>query len=192
VALRAVLALIATFLVAVALVFTHQPASLTHVRPHIPWQPRRSFFFYQPPSADRLDLREIKSAAEEWARAARDRDVDRIVALYDEKAGRLLGTLDEATTKRRADSESIRAYFNHFLGGNDEVVPLFPKFDPNDVTFIDDKSAAYSGYYTFLLTKSGVTRTATAKFTFVYHKTHAGVRIMVHNSGLTPTGILEA
>merc|ERR1711988_1007236 len=123
----------------------------------------------------------------EWVAAAQNRDVDAIVSLYDAKVGKLLGTVDDSTSPRRSSRALIREYFNHFLGDNEKVVPLFPRFDPKDVQFIDDKTAVYSGYYTFELTPhGGETKIANAKFTYIIHRTlHAGVQLVLHNSGLT-------
>jgi hypothetical protein len=86
----------------------------------------------------------------------------------------------------------IRDYFNHFLGDNERVVPIFPKFNAKDVQFIDDKTAVYSGYYTFELTPiGGATKIANAKFTYIVHRTpEYGVKLVLHNSGLTPAGVV--
>jgi hypothetical protein len=86
----------------------------------------------------------------------------------------------------------IKEYFNHFLGGNEKVVPLFPRFDAKDVQFIDETSAVYSGYYTFELTPiGGETKIVNAKFTYIIHRTPQGsVQFVLHNSGITPEGVV--
>ena len=42
-------------------------------------------------------------------------EVERTVALYDPEVGRLLGTVDEASTVRRTSIPLIKDYFNAFL-----------------------------------------------------------------------------
>jgi len=129
---------------------------------------------------------------QKWVAMAQKRDIDGIVELYDEQVGRLLGTVDDKSSPRRDTSELIREYFNHFLGDNEKVVPMFPRFDAKDVQFIDDKTAAYSGYYTFELTpKGGDTKIVNAKFTYIIHRTSKGdVKFVLHNSGITPAGVV--
>merc|ERR1711907_367407 len=143
-------------------------------------------------SLDSLSLSDVRDIIENWIAAAQSRDVDAIVSLYDPKIGRLLGTVDESSSPRRTSRALIREYFNHFLGDNERVVPIFPKFNDRDVQFIDDKTAVYSGYYTFELTpKGGNTKIANAKFTYIVHRTpENGVQLVLHNSGLTPAGVV--
>jgi hypothetical protein len=140
-------------------------------------------------SQKKLTLQDVEDLIKSWVAAASARDVKRIVALYDPEIGRLLGTLDEAATMRRTNHTNIKDYFDHFLS-NDVVKPNFPKFDPKDVIFIDEYCAVYNGYYVFELTKGGVTKHAFAKFSYIVRSTPAGVKIVTHNSGLTPTGIV--
>merc|ERR1719331_1931592 len=139
-----------------------------------------------------LSVSDVRGIIQEWIAAAQNRDVDTIVSLYDAKVGRLLGTVDDLSSPRRTSRSLIRDYFNHFLGDNEKVVPIFPKFTPDDVQFIDDKTAVYSGYYTFELTPiGGNTKIANAKFTFIVHRTpEDGVQLVLHNSGLTPEGVV--
>merc|ERR1719161_1219240 len=120
-----------------------------------------------------------------------NRDVNAIVELYDPEVGKLLGTVDDSSSPRRSSRALIRDYFNHFLGDNEKVVPIFPRFDAKDVQFIDDKTAVYSGYYTFELTpKGGSTKIANAKFSYIIHRTpEHGVQIVLHNSLLMPAGV---
>ena len=111
--------------------------------------------------------------------------------MYDPEMGRLLGTVDEAESPRRDSIEKIREYFNGFLGGNQAVKPSFPKFDKNDVFFLADNTAVYSGYYKFELTgQDDVTKEVYAKFSYIVRKTpEYGVKIVTHNSGITPKGV---
>ena len=46
-------------------------------------------------------------------------------------------------------------------------------------------------YYTFALTKAGVTKDVYAKFSYVFRMTHDGVKIIAHNSGITPEGVVD-
>jgi hypothetical protein len=144
------------------------------------------------PEDESLSLSDVQKIMQDWIAAAKARDVDAIVDLYDEKVGRLLGTVDSDSSPRRTSRALIRDYFNHFLGDNEKVLPLFPRFTERDVQFIDDKTAVYSGYYTFELTPiGGLTKIANAKFTYIVHRTkEAGVQLVLHNSGLTPAGVV--
>jgi len=106
--------------------------------------------------------------------------------------GRLLGTVDEAESPRRDTIPKIREYFKGFLGGHQAVKPMFPKFDESDVFFLSENTAVYSGYYKFALTKEDKTKEVYAKFSYIVRKTpEHGVKIVTHNSGITPTGAVE-
>jgi hypothetical protein len=149
--------------------------------------------FWTPEQEDpnRLSPKDVQNIIQDWIAAAKNRDVDAIVSLYDAKFGRLLGTVDDSSSPRRSSRSLIREYFNHFLGDNERVEPIFPRFTERDVQFIDDKTAVYSGYYTFELTpKGGNTKIANAKFTYIVHRTQEGVQLVLHNSGLTPAGVV--
>jgi len=142
----------------------------------------------------RLTLGEVKSTVEAWAKAASNRDIDAIVRMHDvdiiqdHSSSRVLGLTDEANSARRTTLPLIRDHFNSLLGGNDAVKPNFPKFDAADVIFLAEDTAAYSGYYNFELTKTGVTKEVFAKFTYILKKTPNGVKIVTHNSLITPKG----
>jgi hypothetical protein len=139
----------------------------------------------------KITLAEVESTIKAWAQAANERDIEKTVAMYDPEIGRLLGTVDEAASPRRTSLALIKDYFSHFLGDNSAVVPHFPAFDAKDVIFLAEDTVAYSGYYVFTLTsKDGVTKDATAKFTYILRKTPSGVKIVTHMSGLTPTGVV--
>jgi hypothetical protein len=135
-----------------------------------------------------ITLTDIKSAIVAWVRAATALDVEKMVALYHPEVGRLLGTADDASAPRRSSSALIRDYYLEFLGENEAVQPVFPAFDPSDVLFISDDHASYSGYYKFAITKDGETKDVFAKFTFIFRMTDDGVKIVTHNSGITPKG----
>merc|ERR550514_2572094 len=148
--------------------------------------------YWTPADPDSLSANDVRDIIQKWIAAAKSRDVDAIVSLYDAKIGRLLGTVDDTSSPRRTSRALIRDYFNHFLGDNEKVVPIFPRFNERDVQFIDEKTAVYSGYYTFELTPiGGNTKIANAKFTYIVHRTlEDGVQLVLHNSGLTPAGVV--
>merc|ERR1719313_360424 len=150
------------------------------------WTPQRKT------DPESLSYDDVRGIIEDWVAAAKSRDVEKIVSLYDQKVGRLLGTVDDSSSPRRTSRAMIKEYFNHFLGDNEKVEPIFPRFTERDVQFIDDKTAVYSGYYTCELTpKGGNTKIANAKFTYIVHRTkEAGVQLVLHNSGLTPAGVV--
>ena len=141
---------------------------------------------------DSLSLNDVRDIMQRWISAVQARDIGQTVALYDEHVGRLLGTVDDASSPRRNSRELIRDYFNHFLGNHEKLLAIFPRFDAKDVQFIDDKTAVYSGYYSFELTPfGGETKIANAKFTYIVHRTlHDGVQLVLHNSGITPAGVV--
>jgi len=139
---------------------------------------------------EKITLEEVQTCMESWAKAAEARDIDATVGMYDPEMGRLLGTVDEAESPRRDSIPVIREYFNGFLGGNSGVKPMFPTFDKEDVFFLADDTAVYSGYYKFELTKDDVTKEVYAKFSYIVRKTKEyGVKIVTHNSGITPKGV---
>ena len=55
-------------------------------------------------------LADVEAAVKEWTRNAAARDIDGTTALYDPSGGRLVGTVDEATSIRRNTPEAIREY----------------------------------------------------------------------------------
>jgi len=134
----------------------------------------------------------VQTCMETWAKNAEARDIEATVGMYDPEMGRLLGTVDEAESPRRDTIPKIREYFKGFLGGHQAVKPMFPKFDESDVFFLSENTAVYSGYYKFALTKEDKTKEVYAKFSYIVRKTpEHGVKIVTHNSGITPTGAVE-
>jgi hypothetical protein len=140
-------------------------------------------------------------------------------ALYDATHSRLLGTLDTAETDVRCSGAAIREYFTSFLRERSLAVqPLFcdapgaplaplPPLGSScaealcapppvgAVQRLGAGVAAYSGYYCFRLLRPGEAAPvlACAKFTFVYAREPAAgaLRILLHNSGLTPAGVVH-
>jgi hypothetical protein len=151
------------------------------------------------PAADIADIThaEVISARDAWADAVSRRDLEAVCALYDPDGARLLGTLDCEKTGVRASARSIRAYFTGFL--RDRHVSIAPLFcdggDGAGVLRLGPGVAAYSGYYAFRLVPTAAPPcVAHAKFTFVYRRSSEDGRLLIalHNSGLTPVGIMEA
>ena len=86
----------------------------------------------------------------------------------------------------RTGRDRIREYFVGFLA--DKVIPSFPaEIAEDDIQQLGDGVAAYSGYYTFYLSKGHTADVANAKFTYIYKKGADGkLKIILHNSGFTP------
>jgi len=140
----------------------------------------------------KITLEDVETCIGTWAKNAEARNIDATVGMYDPEMGRLLGTVDEAGSPRRDTIHKIREYFDGFLGGHQAVEPMFPKFDEEDVFFLSENTAVYSGYYKFALTKEDKTKEVYAKFSYIVRKTpEHGVKIVTHNSGITPTGAVE-
>ena len=148
----------------------------------------------RPEFAD-ISLAEVVAARDAWAAAVSRRDLDAVCALYDPRGSRLLGTLDVESTGIRASASSIRSYFRGFLlERHRSITPVFcDGGEGQGVLRLSPGVAAYSGYYSFSLVPiTGLPCVAHAKFTFVFRRaTHGpGLLIALHNSGLTPAGIL--
>ena len=62
-------------------------------------------------------LADVEAAIQEWTRNAAARDIDGTTALYDPSGGRLVGTVDEASSIRRNTPEAIREYSAAFCLG---------------------------------------------------------------------------
>jgi len=138
----------------------------------------------------KMKLSDVEKCIGTWAKNAKARDIEATVGMYDPEMGRLLGTVDEAGSPRRDTIAKIREYFEGFLGGHQAVEPMFPKFDKGDVFMLSDNTAVYSGYYKFALTKNDATKEVYAKFSYIVRKTpEYGVKIVTHNSGITPKGV---
>lgn len=136
-----------------------------------------------------VTVEEVKVARRAWRQAVESRDVDRVLALYAHD-GRLLGTLDDGGTPRRQNRQRIREYFETFVARDAIRVQFRQTVTADDIVLVGPGHAVYSGYYDFAFLEGGVPRTAEATFTFVYRREPDGrLRILVHNSGLTPAGI---
>lgn len=140
---------------------------------------------------------EVIAARDAWADAVSRRDLEAVCALYDPDGARLLGTLDVDETGVRASARSIRAYFTGFLRERHvSIAPLFcDAGDGAGLLRLGPGVAAYSGYYAFrLVPVAAPPCVAHAKFTFVYRRSGDDGRLLIalHNSGLTPVGIMKA
>ena len=142
-----------------------------------------------------ISLAEIVAARDAWAAAVSRRDLDAVCALYDPCGSRLLGTLDVESTGIRASASSIRSYFRGFLlERHRSIMPVFcDGGEGRGLLRLSPGVAAYSGYYSFSLVPiAGQPCVAHAKFTFVFRRASRGPGLLIalHNSGLTPAGIL--
>ena len=67
-----------------------------------------------------------------------------------------------ADNKLRNNHKLIHEYFTHFLA-HDQIVAHFPEVTEDSIIRLGKDHVIYSGYYTFELTKDGVTKAAKAK-----------------------------
>ena len=163
-------------------------------------------------------VRGVEAAALAWSQAVSALSVPEVVGLYAPEDAVLLGTVDTADDGIRIGKDKIKAYFDGFLD-KEKISPLFPAFDEADVLVLSPEAAIYNGYYTFELTpKAGDAKPsknrrgflrkllfwrsaagggsgmkiAKAKFSFLYRRDDAGAwKIVTHNSGFTPEGLLD-
>ena len=63
-----------------------------------------------------------------WVDAVASLSVESVVALYHEKEGTLLGTVDVDENAVRCGKERVKEYFTHFLA-KDAVEPCFPEMN---------------------------------------------------------------
>lgn len=135
-----------------------------------------------------------RSAAAAWSAAVSRRSVDDVVAMYDPVEGKLLGTVDTSTEGVRTSPELIREYFNSFLA-KESIAPVFPEFRDEDVHVLSPTLALYSGYYAFKIQAStnDKTKVANAKFSFLFQRSDDNEtwKILLHNSGFTPEGLVD-
>ncbi len=92
--------------------------------------------------------------------------------------------------KLRNSHKLIHEYFTHFLA-HDQIVAHFPEVTEDSIIRLGKNHVIYSGYYTFELTKDGVTKAAKAKFSYVYVRKPGKNHLLIttHNSGITPQGV---
>ncbi|CEL95942.1 unnamed protein product [Vitrella brassicaformis CCMP3155] len=140
---------------------------------------------------------EVKTVRDEWVAAVESLDPEKIVALYSADAalpGALLGTVDTVEIGARQCRTSILEYFKVFCN-KAAIKPAFPpEVTMDDLIQLDKGSVAYNGYYDFYFTeKDGRQLKAHAKFTYVYRRNPqtGKLEIALHNSGLTPQGLVE-
>jgi hypothetical protein len=92
--------------------------------------------------------------------------------------------------KLRNSHKLIHEYFTHFLA-HDQIVAHFPEVTEDSIIRLGKNHVIYSGYYTFELTKDGVTKAAKAKISYVYVRKPGKNHLLIttHNSGITPQGV---
>jgi len=137
-----------------------------------------------------ITVEQCRLARDMWISAVQRLSVAETVALYDTKNVRLLGTVDTEDNKLRNSHKLIHEYFTHFLA-HDQIVAHFPEVTEDSIIRLGKDHVIYSGYYTFELTKDGVTKAAKAKFSYLYVRKsgHPNLLITTHNSGITPQGV---
>jgi len=137
-----------------------------------------------------ISVEEVRLARDMWISAVQRLSVTETVALYDTSDVRLLGTVDTEDNKLRNSHKLIHEYFTHFLA-HDQIVAHFPEVTEESIIRLGKNHVIYSGYYTFELTKDGVTKAAKAKFSYVYTRKPGKNHLLIttHNSGITPQGV---
>lgn len=140
--------------------------------------------------ANPVSVAEVEKARDAWIAAVASGSVADTVACYHPDKGKLLGTVDLGDA--RTGKAKITEYHEKFVGGNDKVVPKFPtSIAEDELQQFGNGVVAYSGYYQFTLTKDGVDKEANAKFTYIWERGADGeLKIILHNSGLTPAGVV--
>ena len=128
-----------------------------------------------------------------WIKAVERLSVPETVALYDiwtENNAALLGTVDDEGDSIRNTRETIIEYFTGFLN-KDEIMAIFPDVTEENIIRLGQNHVIYSGYYTFFLTKDGMTSEVKAKFSYVYIRKPDVPHLLIttHNSGITPKGV---
>eukprot|EP00277_Geminigera_cryophila_P032898 CAMPEP_0173122580 /NCGR_PEP_ID=MMETSP1102-20130122/54273_1 /TAXON_ID=49646 /ORGANISM="Geminigera sp., Strain Caron Lab Isolate" /LENGTH=399 /DNA_ID=CAMNT_0014030019 /DNA_START=30 /DNA_END=1229 /DNA_ORIENTATION=+ len=137
-----------------------------------------------------ITVEQVRQARDMWISSVQRLSVAETVALYDTQNVRLLGTVDTEDNKLRNSHKLIHEYFTHFLA-HDQIVAHFPEVTEDSMIRLGKHHVIYSGYYTFELTKDGVTKAAKAKFSYLYVRKngHNNLLITTHNSGITPQGV---
>jgi hypothetical protein len=138
----------------------------------------------------KISVEDVRLARDMWISAVQRLSVSETVSLYDTENVRLLGTVDTEDNKLRNNHKLITEYFNHFLA-HDKIVAHFPEVTEDSIIRLGKNHVIYSGYYTFELTKDGVTKAAKAKFSYLYVRKPNSPYLLIttHNSGITPQGV---
>ena len=109
---------------------------------------------------------------QEWTNAVKSGDPKQVVSLYRDD-GILLGTF---SNKERIGHELILEYFENLLKSPVEVQVV------SENPHIFESAAVNSGHYNFVT--GG--KTINARFSFVYHKSDSGWKIVSHHSSIMP------
>jgi uncharacterized protein (TIGR02246 family) len=114
-----------------------------------------------------------------WVNAVQAHKTEDVISLYSEDSV-LLGTMDSEVP--RVGKERVGNYFDSFLKKKPEKI-VFDK-DMN-IQYLKDNMVLVSGYYTFYVKGDSSIK---AKYTFCLEKIDdSTVKIVLHNSGLTPS-----
>lgn len=131
------------------------------------------------PAAWAGDTEDVAAAAAKWSELFVLDDTRPILALYDDEAAVLWGTLSPV---RLDGKPGIRGYFQR----------AFKALPGHKVEFGDQKIRVYdnvavnTGYYTFSFVKDGQAKTLPARYSFVYLKRPWGWMIVDHHSSAMP------
>ena len=109
---------------------------------------------------------------QKWTSAIKDGDPKQVTNLYQDD-GILLGTF---SNKERVGHELILEYFENLLKSPVEVQVV------SENPHIFESAAVNSGHYNFVT--GG--KTINARFSFVYHKSDSGWKIVSHHSSIMP------
>ena len=109
---------------------------------------------------------------QKWTSAIKDGDPKQVINLYQDD-GILLGTF---SNKERIGHELILEYFENLLKSPVEVQVV------SENPHVFESAAVNSGHYNFVT--GG--KTINARFSFVYHKSDSGWKIVSHHSSIMP------
>ena len=119
----------------------------------------------------------VSQAGENWANAIRNRDPNKIVALYDRHA------FLYATFSNMIDTHAgLVNYFTKLVKHDN----LNVKFNRQNIRLYGNNIAINSGLYAFSYTEKGQIVTVPGRYTFVYDKTPNGWMIVDHHSSVMP------
>ena len=121
----------------------------------------------------------MNNALQTWINLVSIQDVDAVVNLYADDAV-LLGTFSD---KIRVGKDEIREYFNFFLAKKPKASVIDSK-----IHMIDENNITINGFYDFEVNNEAGGRSLShARFTFVFQKQDANIKILSHHSSVMPS-----
>ena len=121
---------------------------------------------------------EVARAVDRWTTLLAENNPDTIVPLYSKDAV-LWGTLSPTV---RSDPAALKAYF---VAAFQALPKLTVKFGDQLIRVYGD-TAVNTGYYTFIYTKDGETKSLPARYSFTYVKEGNDCKIVDHHSSAMP------